>query len=263
MMHVHGIADHAVKVGRMAGVQSIERAFSILRTLTNGDAGLTEIAAQVDLPKSTVARLLGALETEQVVARLDSGSYALGPGIEQIANSRMANRPLIDIARPFLVELTERTRESSGLDTWVDGWIHFIDNPATGHDLQVRDWTGESGPAHSIPAGLVILAHSPDDVVDRYIDQGLEAITTNTIVDPDELRVRLQNVRSAGYAWGFEEFAEGINSVAAPVSGPDGVIAALRVHGPAMRFPNPNRAHDIGLELVDVASRLSDQLVTK
>lgn len=244
----------------MAGVQSIERAFAILRTLATGEAGLTDIATRVELPKSTVARLLGALEAEQVVGRADSGAYTLGPGIELIAPRHTARRSLVDIAQPFLRELTERTGESSGLDTWVDGWIHFSDNSTTEHDLQVRDWTGESGRAHSLPAGLVILAHSSQREIERYLKEGLASVTANTVTDADELRARLQQVRSAGYAWGFEEFAEGINSIAAPVFGPDGVRAALRVHGPAMRFPNPNRAHDIGLEVLDVANRLSDLL---
>lgn len=244
----------------MAGVQSIERAFSILRTLASGEAGLTDIALRVDLPKSTVARLLGALEDEQMVSRTDSGAYAIGLGIDQIAQGRMSNRPLAEIAQPYLVELTERTGESSGLDTWVDGWIHFVDNHATGHDLQVRDWTGESGPAHSLPAGLVILANLSDDDVEAYISRGLDAVTSNTITDPDLLRERLQQVRSVGYAWGFGEFAEDINSVAAPVFDNNGVLAAVRAHGPAMRFPNPNRAHDVGLALIDVADRLTNQL---
>lgn len=254
-----GADQPGTSVGQMAGVQSIERAFAILREIGRGQASLTEIAAHVDLPKSTVARLLGALENEQMVRRAEAG-YILGPGIDQFAESRMTTRPLLELAQPYLLELTERTGESSGLDTWVDGWIHFTDNHASGHDVQVRDWTGESGRAHSLPAGLVILAHSDDDEVSRYIRDGLEAVTPQTTTDPDQLRARLQQVRSAGYAWGFEEFAEGINSVAAPLFDNRGVKAALRVHGPAMRFPNPNRAHDIGLEVVEVANRLSEHL---
>ena len=106
-------------------------------------------------------------------------------------------------------------------------------------DVQIRDWSGESGPAHSLSAGLAILAHSDEGVVDTYLTRTLEPMTVNTMCDPEELRERLAQVRSAGYAWVYEEFAEGINSVAAPVFGPDGVVAALRIHGPTYRFPDP------------------------
>ena len=67
-------------------------------------------------------------------------------------------------------------------------------------------------------------------------------------------------MRSAGYAWGFEEFAEGINSVAAPVFGPGGVEAAIHIHGPAYRFPDPDRTHDLGLMVAEAAELLSAQL---
>ena len=44
----------------MSGVQSIERAFALLRALAAGPAGVTELAERSELPKSTVYRLLGA-----------------------------------------------------------------------------------------------------------------------------------------------------------------------------------------------------------
>ena len=130
----------------------------------------------------------------------------------------------------------------------------------SGQDVQIRDWTGESGPAHSLSAGIAILAHSSPSVVDAYIEGGLEAMTSNTVQTESELRDRLTQAASAGYAWVYEEFAEGINSVAAPVWGPKGVVAALRIHGPTYRFPNPDRSHDIGLLVVDAAKQLGQQL---
>lgn len=246
----------------MAGVQSIERAFSLLRALALQPAGITELAAKTSLPKSTVARLLGALEAEGAVEQAEAGGeYRLGSGIEEIAAGGQPGRNLAAIARPFLLDLTERTGEASGLDTMDDdGWVYFMDQVASESDVQVRDWTGEYGQAHTVPAGIVMLAHSPDHHVERYIAQGLEMLTPNTVTDPDQLRERLQQVRSAGYAWGFEEFAEGINSVAAPVFGPAGVEAAIHVHGPAYRFPDPDNTHDLGLLVAEAAELLSAQL---
>ena len=81
------------------------------------------------------------------------------------------------------------------------------------------------------------------------------------MIDPDELRDRLEQVRSIGYAWVYEEFAEGINSVAAPVFESGGSVeAALHVHGPAYRFPNPDYTHDHGMAVIEAARRLSLQL---
>ena len=245
----------------MAGVQSVERSFALLRALAARPSGVTELAERVDLPKSTVARLLNALEAEGAVEKVeDRGDYRIGPGLNEISGGTTQGRTLVTAARAFLVDLSEQTGESSGLDVLEDGWVQFIDQVEADQDVLVRDWTGEWGQAHSVPGGLVMLAHSSDAVVEELIAGGLEALTANTITDPDALRERLVQVRSAGYSWGFEEFAEGINSVAAPVFGPDGVIGALRVHGPTYRFPDPNRAHDIGLIVAEAATRLSESL---
>ena len=70
---------------------------------------------------------------------------------------------------------------------------------------------------HAVPSGLVLLAEWPEDALDAYLGGELVALTRRTVTDPDELRARLGEVRAAGCAWGLEEFAEGIDSVAAPV----------------------------------------------
>jgi len=245
----------------VAGVQSIERAFAILRAVAAGPSGVTEIAERVDLPKSTVARLLNALEREGAITQLEvGGEYRLGPTIEEIAGGSSQGKSLIAAAQPFLADLSQQTGEASGLDTYEAGRINFIDLAEADQDIQIRNWTGESGPAHSLSAGLAILAHAGEAEIRAVVSQGLEATTATTLTTEDELRERLAQARSAGYAWVYEEFAEGINSVAAPVFGPDGVVAALRIHGPTYRFPDPDRSHDIGLLVSQAAAQLSEQL---
>lgn len=245
----------------MARVQSIERAFSILRALAVQSGGVTDLSRRVKLPKSTVARLLGALENEGAVEQIEAGGdYQLGAGIEDIAGGSQLGRNLVATARPFLIDLTERTGEASGLDIMDDGWVYFLDQVASPSDVQVRDWTGEWGQAHTVPAGIAMLAHADDAAIDAYIAQGLDQLTTNTVISRADLYERLQQARSAGYAWGYEEFAEGINSVAAPVYSASGVEAAIHVHGPAYRFPDPDSTHDLGLLVAEAAALLSAQL---
>ena len=242
-------------------MQSIERAFAILRTLAVGPSGVTELANRVDLPKSTVARLLNALETERAIEQDQvGGEYRLGPAIEEIAGGSSQGRSLIAAAQPFLVDLSKRTDEASGLDIIEGRQVQFIDMVESGQDVQIRNWTGESGPAHALSAGIAILAHMSESDLRSYIDGGFEQMTLHTLSTAEELCDRLTQARSAGYVWVYEEFAEGINSVAAPVFGPDGVVAALRIHGPTYRFPDPDHSHDIGLLVAEAAQQLSEQL---
>ena len=243
-------------------VQSIKRSFALLRALAVGPVGVTELAERVELPKSTVARLLASLEEERAVEQTEAGGeYRLGPGLIDLAGSAPRGRNLVAASRPHLLELAESLDEVAGLSVIDGGQVYYLDQTESSSNIQVRDWTGEYAPLHAVPSGLVILAHQPDSVMEEYLAAPLVACTSWTVTDPGEMRDRLEQVRSIGYAWVYEEFAEGINSVAAPIFESDGTVeAALHVHGPAYRFPNPDFTHDHGIAVIEAARRLSLQL---
>ena len=243
-------------------VQSIQRSFALLRALALGPVGVTELAERVDLPKSTVARLLASLEEEQAVEQTEAGGeYRLGSGLIDLAGSAPRGRNLVAAARPHLLELAESLDEVAGLSIIDGGQVYYLDQTESSSNIQVRDWTGEHAPLHAVPSGLVILAHQRPDFINRYVASPLVQCTPWTMTDPDELRDRLEQIRSIGYAWVYEEFAEELNSVAAPIFESGGhVEAALHVHGPAYRFPNPDDTHDLGMAVIEAAGRLSMQL---
>ena len=243
-------------------MQTIERAFAVLRALAIGPAGVTDLAERVDLPKSTVARLLTALEAEGAVQQDESGAdYRLGDSLADLAGSSAPGRNLVAAARPHLIELTSASGEASGISVPDGNAVYYLDHVESEEDVQVRSWTGETAPMHTVPSGLVLLAHASPDFVDAYLGRILEATTPRTVVDPDEIRHRLDYVLRTGYAWVFEEFAEGINSVAAPVRGPDGTVtSAVHIHGPAYRFPEPDAHEKLGQLVIDAATRLAEHL---
>ena len=243
-------------------VQSIERAFALLRALATAPYGVTELAEQVDLPKSTVARLLSALESEGAVTQDEmGGEYRLGDGLLDIAGAAQPGRNLVATVRPFLLELSEEMGEAAGLGIMQGRDIYYLDHAEPEADVMVRDWTGEVLPMHSVPSGMAILAHLPQDEIAAYLAEPAEAVTPNTLVDPTAIHERLDAVRNLGYAWGYEEGVDGINSLAAPIISAGGeVVAAIHVHGPAYRFPNPDRTHDLGMRLIEAAAGIVAQL---
>ncbi len=243
-------------------VQSVERAFLLLRTLAQGPLGVTDLAEKVKLPKSTVARLLAALEAENAVTQMEAGgAYQLGDGLIDITGAASGTRNLITAARPHLLELTDALHEVAGLSIIDNGQAYYLDQTHISSDIQIRDWTGEYSPLHAVASGLVLLAHLPVEQQEECLAQPLEACTQRTVIDPDAIRDRLVQVRSLGYAWVYEEFVEDLNSVAAPVLSESGQpLAALHIQGPAFRFPDPDLAHDHGLAVAAAANRLAAQL---
>ena len=242
-------------------VQSVERAFAILDAVAKRPAGVTALADRLDLPKSTVARLLGSLEELGAVERLDGKRWRVGPSVEAFARTVPPERRLAPLARPVLTELVRSLGEDAGLGL-PDGYdVLYVDQVECDHPVQVRDWTGTRAPMHAVPSGLVLMADWPPDAVDAYVARGLPALTSRTVVDPDQLRVRLEGVRTAGYAWGLQEFAEGIDSVAAPIRDAKGnAVAAIHVHGPAYRFPPRGKEDRVAREVVDAAAAIGRHL---
>ena len=242
----------------MSTVQSIDRAFAVLRSLTSGPAGVTQLADQVELPKSTVSRLLSTLEELGVVEQITAGgNYRIGPGLIEIATAVMPGRSLVAGARPHLVELARRTGEAAGLSVPDGRMAHYVDQADSDNQVQVRDWTGERIVMHAVSSGLVFLAWAEPAFVDAYLKGPLQAFTSRTITDPASLRRRLAEIREAGFAWVFEEFSDGANSVAAPIRNQRGdVIAAIHSHGPAHRFPGTRSADEVGALVVASANRL-------
>jgi DNA-binding IclR family transcriptional regulator len=114
---------------------------------------------------------------------------------------------------------------------------------------------------HAVSSGLVLLGQLPPTTLDAFLSRPLERFTPATVTEPGAIRARLGDVRRDGFAWVHEEFAEGLNSVAAPVEDRTGiVVAAVHVHGPSYRFPGSGDEREIGERVVDAAGRISRQL---
>ncbi|MBI5088490.1 MAG: IclR family transcriptional regulator, partial [Actinobacteria bacterium] len=203
----------------MSTVQSVERAFAVLRSLTAGPAGVTELSDRVELPKSTVSRLLSTLEELGAVEQVEAGGhYRIGASMLELAAAAQPGRSLIGAAHPQLLELVRATGEAAGLSVADGNEMLYLDQVNPDTELQVRDWTGTRIPMHAVPSGQVLLAEWPD--LATYVDAPLASFTPHTIIEPDRLADRLREVASAGYAWDIDEFSEGLSSVAAPIRDP-------------------------------------------
>jgi DNA-binding IclR family transcriptional regulator len=244
------------------GVQSIKRAFAVLGSLADGPLGVTGVAARSHIPKSTAARLLGALAAEGAVEQIPGESrYRLGPHLLALASGLGDARGLVATARPTLVDLAGELGEAAGLSV-RDGWTaHYVDQVDSPNPVQVRDWTGTRIALHAVSSGQVFLAQLPAPMLARYLAEPLERFTPRTLTDAGALLERLRDVRRDGHAWVREEYALGISSVAAPVADARGeLVAAVHVHGPSYRFPAEGEEGKIAEAVRAAAARIGIRL---
>jgi len=238
------------------GVQSIERALDILEHLSRSksELGVSEIGPAVKLANGTAHRMLATL-VRRGYARQNPVTRKYALGIKALALAINVHDQLGSMARPFLKELTEISKESSNLATLDRNSVVYVEQVAAPRMVRMFTEPGNRVPPHSTGTGKVLLAYQPEDTIDAIIQQsGLPRFTAHTITDEQRLKVELAHIREQGYAVDSEEMEEGVRCLAAPVFGPDGrVLAAMSISGPAGRLGQ----HRLE-ELIPHINRLAD-----
>ncbi|WP_322860221.1 IclR family transcriptional regulator [Mycobacterium europaeum] len=218
---------------RGSGIQVIARAAEMLRLLQAHPGGLSqaEIGDRLGMARSTVSRILNALEDEGLVASRGSrGGYRLGPEIARMANT--VRLGIVMDVHPFMEELSRELGETVDLSILDGDRATFVDQVVSPHRLRAISAVGESFPLHCCANGKALLAGLPPE----QLPSRLARLTPNTITSPAALRAELERVRAEGVAYDREEQTEGICAVGAVLKGVAGHAVAVSVPVPAQRF---------------------------
>ncbi|WP_414943935.1 IclR family transcriptional regulator [Amycolatopsis sp. cmx-11-32] len=243
-------------------VQSVDRAISVLELLArNGETGITEIAGELGVHKSTASRLLSVLENRGLVEQLgERGKYAIGFGVVRLAGAATGRMDLAKLGRRTCQGLAETLGETVNIAIADDGVAINISQARGSAAISTQNWTGQRTPLHATSSGKVLLAYLGDVERKRLLRRKLERFTPRTTVDPDELTAELERVTEDGYAACFEELELGMHAVAVPVLGPGGdVVAAMSASGPSYRL-SKQRVRQIVRLLTEASADLSAQL---
>ncbi|WP_205315224.1 IclR family transcriptional regulator [Nonomuraea lactucae] len=244
------------------GVQSVDRAISVLEILSQrGEAGVSEVAAEIDVHKSTAFRLLGALEARGLVEQAeDRGKYRLGFGIIRLAGGVSTQMDIIGRARPVCQRLAEEIGETVNVAVLRSAHAVNLDQVRGPSAVTAYNWVGQITPLHATSSGKALIAYLDERERARLLAGGLESFTPKTIVDADALQLQLAETRETGYAFCLEELEEGLNAVAAPIRSYLGeVVAAVSASGPAYRF-SAERIHELAPRLIEGADEISRRL---
>lgn len=250
--------------GRGSGalVQSVDRAVTVLELLArNGEAGITEIAGELGVHKSTASRLVSVLETRGLVEQLgERGKYVIGFGVVRLAGAATERMDLPRLGRPFCESLASELGETVNLAIRDNDVAINISQARGTAAVTAHNWVGQRTPLHATSSGKVLFAHAPVDDQNDLLVEPLERYTVRTVVDPGELRTDFDLIVRDGYATGYEELELGLNAAAVAVYSADGaVIAALSASGPSYRFSRKRVREVVGAMTV-AAKELSAQL---
>lgn len=244
-----------------AGVQSVDRALGILEVLARtGESGVTEIAVELGVHKSTAFRLVATLEAHRLVEQTsDRGRYRLGMGILRLAGATTARLDLVQEARPISRQLAADTGETVNIAVLAESSALYLDQVAGSSALQPHNWVGQHIPLHATSNGKVLLCGLDDAALDAVLGK-LATYTPHTITGRSQLREELDRVREQGYAVAIDELEVGLTAIAAPIRNAHGdVVASMSVSGPSFRLPE-ERVAEVVRQVLGAALEVSHRL---
>jgi IclR family acetate operon transcriptional repressor len=219
------------------GVQSVERAFTLLEALARagGRLALSELAERSSLSLGTVHRLLATLVLRGYVRQDADRRYALGTALLPLGDA--ATRLLGSWAQPYLAELVEASGETANLAVLEDDRIVYVAQAPGRHRMRMFTEVGRRVLPHSTAVGKVLLAWQAEENVRRVVRRfGLPAHTPHTVTTAEAFAAELRQVRRLGWAVDDEEEELGVRCLAVPVGPGAAAVAAVSISAPASRL---------------------------
>ena len=220
-------------------VKAAETVCDIVDVLEDrGEVGVTELADEIGLHKSTIHTYLNTLRQRNYVVK-EGTSYRLS--LRYLSLSRHVSQDFgaYPVIKSELDVLANETEEVSQFATKEQGRLVYVYKAEGQGAVHTATDVGSVNFFHCTGLGKVILAHSSAAFLDEIVERdGLSRKTDNTITSREALEDELRAVREDGYAIDDEEAISGLRCVAAPVfecHDASILLGAVSVSGPAQR----------------------------
>jgi DNA-binding IclR family transcriptional regulator len=219
--------------------QTVERAIAIVEQLARRPASLADVAAELDVHKSTALRLLQTLSEGGFARRQPDGRYTVGLRLVGIAQEALESLDLREVARPHLTPLNQRCGHTIHLASFIDGEVVYIDKYEGRSSVRMYSRIGKTATIHASGVGKVILAHLEPALRDSVISHlTFTGYTATTITTEERLRSELAAIRQRGYGCDEGEFEDFVVCIAAPIHSGDGTShSAVSITVPRMLTP--------------------------
>lgn len=241
-------------------IQSVDRAIRILGVLQGARRlSLTELAARLELPPSTVHGLLRTLVAHgMVVQDRDSSRYQLGPAVLKLGNVYLDTLELRSRAVTWSEELARRTTYAVRTGVLLTDEVVIIHHEPRPDGSRQMPEVGIVIPAHASALGKAVLAYLPDQAKTLLSRDWLRSMTGETVTDPETLRRQLDEVALNGLATEQDEAVLGECGIAAPIFDASVQPAgAIGVVVPSLEWPCAETVH---LAVREAARNISREL---
>lgn len=201
-------------------VQSVARAAEIIKCfIKTPELGISEIAAEMNLNKSTVFGLVNTLASYGYLEQVESSKkYRLGITLFELGNLALSRIDVRNEAREMCASLVSKYPGTIHIATHSDGEVVYIEKLEQENFLIQSSKVGMRAPMYCTGVGKAMLAFLPEEYLTSYVfNKPLKKITENSITKKDALRKELKVIRESGIAVDREEFESGLTCIAVPV----------------------------------------------
>ena len=207
---------------------------------------LSELCRTLDMPKTTIHRMLLTLEDEGfVLQETKGGKYSLSYKLFHLGRKVIDFSNIVDICKQVANKLHEEIDETVNICVLSAIDMIILDKRASSHALRTDNLVGTSFPIFYSASGKACFAFiSPeryDSLLQKIREETLPAITDKA------LRVILQEVedaRNSGFAYDNEEIFPGVRCIAVPLLDfSNTAVGALSVSVPTIRLYKKAQEH--------------------
>jgi IclR family pca regulon transcriptional regulator len=243
-------------------VETAAHTITLLKAVAQrGTVTLAGLTGDLGWTKPRVYRLVRTLHACAALRLTDEG-YSLGPTMITLGYAAIQSVRLVDVVRPALQRIHEKTGESV-IMTVLDGTdIVYMDYLETDHLLVTRARLGSRLPAYLASSGHALLSRlAPEEVARMYAGHTFDPPTPRSVSSVEVLQRRLVGVRKQGYALVDQELAPGHRAAAVPVVDHAGRgVAAIAISVPTARVGLAELRGMAEKVLVPTVNRLSASL---
>lgn len=259
------VSETAEREGAQYHLKAIARALDVLDCFTDECPELTlkDIAHSLEVPESSLFRILLTLESRRYLVQNADGAYRLAPKLLLGRVHERAERVRI-VLHPYLEVLASRFDETAASAYLFDDRVHVLDAVESFHAIRMTNKPGRVLPPHASSLGKTITAFQKPALIERMLEvYGLVRRTERTVIDRQALLAEFERIRMQGYAADREESVLGGVCIGAAVTVDESpVMAAISVSTPVVRM-TPERELEITRAVLDAARQAAIELNKK
>jgi DNA-binding IclR family transcriptional regulator len=247
--------DGATEGKAPAGSQTLLRGLDVIEALADGPVALAELAARLELTRSTTHRLATALVDRRYLTFIPRLGYQFGPKLLELGFIAQQQTDVVQLARPYIEALAASTEDTVHLGVLDGERALYLDKIAGRRRVEISSRVGDRQPL--TPTGLGKALLLDDDAAHWRKLFVKDQAAGSPPADYDVWLERMRGYADTGRAFDLEENEDLIRCVAAPirdVSG--GIVAAISVSS-AAQYMADDRMQSLSAEVMETAAAIS------